>query len=381
MLSQYLINASNLHVGGGVQVATSVIGELTRMPALPSGLVVWASDTVDANLRKLGYDLSALPAYEVVNSHGLKLLRSPLARRLQSFDAAFTIFGPLYLLKMAGVNITGFAQPWIIYPENEIDAAMGLRQRWLSRLKFGLQTAFFRRADQLVVELDHARAGLLRRGIGSPSSIHVVRNSLSSLYTSPSSWQAVTMADTGTDIKLGFVGRNYAHKNTRIFPAVINLLWRNHGINASIYVTFTDQEWAACDDAFRAAVTNVGPLFVAQCPTFYRRMDAVIFPSLLECFSATPLEAMAMEKPLFASDRPFNRDVCKDHANYFDPLSPASTAQAIAQVFLSGGPHPEALRAAREHAINFSSPKERAQQYLALLMQAASKTHDELKGT
>jgi len=106
----YLINASNLHVGGGVQVATSVIAELTRMQALPSGLAVWASDAVDANLRKLGYDLSVLPTYEVVNSHGLKLLRSPLVRRLKAFDAVFTILGPLYIWKLPRVNITGFAQ-------------------------------------------------------------------------------------------------------------------------------------------------------------------------------------------------------------------------------------------------------------------------------
>ena len=376
-----LINCSNLHSGGGVQVATSVIGELTRLPSLPSGLVVWASKEVDANLRKLGYDLTALSSYEVVNSHGLNLLRSPLARRLQAFDAVFTVFGPLYVWNLSGINITGFAQPWIIYPANEIDAAMGWRQRWLSRLKFGLQSLFFRRADHLVVELEHVRSGLLRRGIGSPASIHVVRNSLSSLYMTPGSWQAVAVADAGPGIKLGFVGRNYAHKNTRIFPAVIDQLRRSHGIQASIYVTFTDEEWAACDDAFRAAVINVGPLFVAQCPTFYRRMDAVIFPSLLECFSATPLEAIAMEKPLFASDRPFNRDVCHEHAHYFDPLSPASAALAIAQVFLSGGPKPDALRAARDHAINFSSPKQRAEQYLALLVEAAKKSDIELKGT
>lgn len=374
MIRKFLINASNLYSGGGVQVATSVIGELTRMPSLPSGLVVWSSDAVDANLRKQGYDLDALPAYEVVNSRGLTLLYSALARRLQTFDAVFTIFGPLYVRKLAGVNITGFAQPWIIYPDNEIDAAMDWRQRWLNRLKLGLQGAFFRRANQLVVELDHVRAGLLRRGIGSTFSIHVVRNSLSSLYTCSRSWLAVAVPDTDAVIKLGFVGRNYSHKNTRIFPAIIDLLQRQYGIKASIYVTFTDEEWAECDDVFRAAVINVGPLLVAQCPTFYSRMDAVIFPSLLECFSVTPLEAMVMDKPLFASDRPFIRDVCQGHANYFDPLSPASAAKSISQVFLSGGAKPEDLRAAHEHAIKFSSPKKRAEQYLALLMQAAKPT-------
>ena len=364
-----------------MQVATSVIGELTQKSPFPTDLVVWASDAVDANLRKLDCDLAALPAYEVVNSYGLRLLGSPLHRRLQEFDAVFTVFGPLYVSKLSGVNITGFAQPWIIYPDNELDEAMGWRQRWLSRLKFGLQAIFFRRSNQLVVELDHVRTGLLRLGIGSPASIHVVRNSLSSLYTSPGSWQPVAVPDTGAEIKLGFVGRNYPHKNTAIFPQIIQILRRDHGIKASIYVTFTDEEWSACSEDFRSAVTNVGSLFVAHCPSFYKQMDGVIFPSLLECFSATPLEAMAMEKPLFASDRPFNRDVCHEHAHYFDPLAPALAAQAIAQVFLSGGPNPEALRAAREHAINFSSPKQRAEQYLALLVEAASKSDIELKGT
>ena len=94
------------------------------MPTLPPGLVVWASSAVDANLRKLGYDLSALPGYEVVNSHGLKLLRSPLERRLQVFDAVFTVFGPLYVSKLAGINITGFAQPWIIHPNTDSELVL-----------------------------------------------------------------------------------------------------------------------------------------------------------------------------------------------------------------------------------------------------------------
>lgn len=376
MILKILINASNLHVGGGVQVATSVIGELACMPILPPGLMIWASDAVDTNLRKLGYDLSTLPFYEVVNSFGLKLLRSPLAQRMQDFDAVLTIFGPLYAWNLAAVNITGFAQPWIIYPDNEIYRASGWRQRLLGRFKFGLQAVFFQRADMLLVELDHVRDGLLRKKIGSASSIRVVRNCLSSLYLSPDSWQPVAMAATGSDVRLGFVGRNYAHKNTRIFPALIDILLRDHGIQASIHVTFTDEEWAACDDTFRAMVSNVGPLFVAQCPSFYRSMDAVIFPSLLECFSATPLEAMAMERPLFASDRPFNRDVCAEHAYYFDPMNPADAAAKIAAYLQDKNQETKRLKVAREHALSFSNASDRARQYLEFLVTAAEKNQN-----
>jgi len=155
------------------------------------------------------------------------------------------------------------------------------------------------------------------------------------------------------------------HKN---FPVIADELKNQHNLKVCFFVTFTEQEWRSCTDEFRAVCINVGPLSVAQCPLFYKSLDAVVFPSLLECFSATPLEAMAMEKPLFASDRPFNRDICGPHAHYFDPLDPSSAAQAIANVFKGNGPDPIALKAAREHAINFSSPKERAEKYLALLM-------------
>lgn len=378
-MAKYLINASNLHVGGGVQVATSFIGELSLMDSLPPSLVVWASETVDKNLRQLGYNLAALPAYEVVNSYGISLLFSPLRYRLQAFDAVFTIFGPLYVLHLEGVNITGFAQPSIIYPQSKTAPSVNWIGNWVSRLRFRLQTVFFRRADYLIVELDHVKDGLLRQRIGKLATISVVRNCLASLYSQPICWKPVVVPALETDIRLGFVGRNYTHKNTRIFPAVIDELKQRYGIRASIYVTFTEEEWNNCDETFRRKVINVGPLFVVQCPSFYQQMDAVLFPSLLECFSATPLEAMAMQKPLFASDRPFNRDVCQEHAYYFDPLSAASAAQAIAQVFLAGGPKPDAITAAREHALNFSNPKQRAEKYLSLLMHSASRKFVELK--
>lgn len=373
MMSQSLIclNSSNLHVGGGVQVATSVIGELTRLRNLPNGLVIWASDEVDANLRTLGYDLSRLPTYEVVNSNGVGLLLSPLARRLQQFNAVLTLFGPLYVWRLAGTNITGFAQLWIINPDNEISRTSGWPRRIRDRLKFGLQSLFFKRADRLLVELEHVREGLIRKGIGSPSTVRVVKNCLSSIYNEPQSWLPVEVLPSPDGLRLGFVGRNYSHKNTRIFPEVIDLLRRKYRVKASIYVTFSDDEWAACDEAFRAAVINVGTLFVAQCPSFYRFMDAVIFPSLLECFSATPLEAMAMERPLFASDRPFNRDVCGEYANYFDPVDPDDAARAIAAYFQNSSDREKRLGEARMHALNFSNAEDRARQYLDCLIQAS----------
>lgn len=372
-----LLNASNLHVGGGVQVATSVIGELSRMSDIPPKLHIWASSAVHANLEKLGYNLEAFPHYKVIDISGIRLLLSPRQHFLNRFDAVFTIFGPLYVFWLGGKNICGFASPWIIYPSNEVYSSLSFTKRFWYRCINRLKCFFFKRADQLVVELDHVRTGLIKCGIMNDTSIHVVPNSISSIYGEPEKWQHLVVPDTKAKIKLGFVGRNYLHKNTHIFPEIIEFLQQKYDIEVSIYVTFSVEEWGACSPRFRYSVINVGPLLVAQCPSFYKQMDAVLFPSLLECFSATPLEAMAMEKPLFVSDRPFNRDICQEYAHYFDPFSPESAADKIADVFLSSKVGRGQLEVARRYAVNFSSPRLRALKYLDILQNLAQSSNSD----
>lgn len=291
---------------------------------------------------------------------------------INRYSTIFTLFGPLYFWHTPFRSIVGFAQAWIIYPDNECYAMLPWVQRIKTRLKFRIQAMFFKRADALVVELEHVKEGLIRE-LGYPADrIYVVHNCLSSIYHDEAQWQEVILPPSECDLRLGFVGRNYPHKNTAIFPEIAAALLKRHGIDAKFYVTFTDDEWQACAQAFRDVCVNVGPLAVAQCPTFYRSLDGVVFPSLLECFSATPLEAMAMERPLFASDKPFNKDICGVHAHYFDPSAPDIAADRIASVFGGEGPDSEALRQARDHAIGFASPRERAIKYLEILQAEAN---------
>lgn len=364
-----LINASNLHAGGGVQVGTSVISEILARSDVEVLSAIFASPAVERNLDINLVQASSHLRPETMDVRGFDVWNRAARRRMDGFDSVLTIFGPLYRWSPPFRSIVGFAQPWIIYPQNECYDRLSAVQRLKTRLKFWIQAQFFKRADVLVVELDHVKEGLVRELGIAPERIHVVRNCLSSLYLNEALWQAVVMPQADCDLRLGFVGRNHMHKNTGIFPEIASALEARHGLRARFYVTFTDEEWRACSAEFRKVCINVGPLTVAQCPSFYRELDGVVFPSLLECFSATPLEAMAMEIPLFASDRPFNVDVCGSHAHYFDPLAPETAADRIAGV-LGGGrrPDPSTLRAAREHAVSFSSPAERANRYLELLM-------------
>lgn len=367
-----LINASNLHNGGGIQVAASFIYELALMNTGNLKINVLVSNEVDGNLAGLGVKPEIFSSYRILNTFGLRTCLTSFALKLRAYDVVFTVFGPLYVLIKPRINIVGFAQPWIIYPNNEIYRSLSFSQKLIIRLKFFAHSLFFRQADRLVVELDHVKNELIARGYLDAGRIDVVHNCFGTVYLRPEQWQPLNSVITKRNFSIGFVGRDYPHKNTNILPAIKKSLNEIHGLDVDFFVTLNPSEWNAKSDFFRSSISNVGVLEVAQCPSFYQQMDAVIFPSFLECFSATPLEAMAMVKPVFASNRGFVRDVCSEFALYFDPEDPMAAADLIANYINNqAGLDSAELAAAREHVINFSSGRQRAAAYLRIMQDAA----------
>lgn len=75
----------------------------------------------------------------------------------------------------------------------------------------------------------------------------------------------------------------------------------------------------------------------------YQSTDAFIYPSLYEGFGLPILEAMAHGAPVICSDIAPHREVAADAADYFDPHSTASLAEAMERVLGSSG-RQEALR-------------------------------------
>ncbi|MBE7419300.1 MAG: glycosyltransferase family 4 protein [Ideonella sp.] len=371
-----LINCSNLHVGGAVAVASSFVHCLSQEPPDDFDITLLLSTAVSANLDSMRTELNGFVGSEVVNHHGLHSLWQGLRRRFACHDVVFTVFGPAYVLPHATPHICGFAQPLIIYPHNPVEARMAPLARWRQRLKYLIQERFFASASELVVELEHVKDALARNRLFRHIPIHVVYNTVDSLFLDPTRWQPLALPKSARGLRLGLVSRNYPHKNLDCLPALKEQLQREHGLPVEFYVTFTDAEWQACAPSFREAVRNVGPLLLTQSPTFYAAMAGVIFPSLLESFSAVPLEAMRMRRPLFASDLPFIRDCCHQHAVYFDPLRVESMAQAIAEYFeLGESERAHRLDSAYAFAARYPGPAERARAYLDIVRGALAR-HD-----
>lgn len=79
-------------------------------------------------------------------------------------------------------------------------------------------------------------------------------------------------------------------------------------------------------------IFNVGRLRQEELAGYFCHSNAFFFPTLLESFSGTYLEAMHFGLPILTSDLDFARYVCDDAALYFDPWDPADIVNKIIQL-------------------------------------------------
>lgn len=371
-------------MGGGVQAASSFLAEFISLrDYLDSAEVhIFVSEEVNSSLVAMGFDLDAIKNYSVFNVYGLDALRPDKAIRFLGFDLVLSLFGPIYLPGSIKNHLVGFAQAWILYPFNETSCRMGRFNRFRVRLKFEIQWLFFKfGATRLIVELPHVRRRLIEFRGFPEDHIDVVENCFSPIYLEESGWKSLNyIFDKKPEvIRLGYLSRNYFHKNLDILLPVAKALAALRAGCFEIYVTLNNEEWAQFSEEYRGVIFNVGPLCITECPSFYNAMDGVIFTSLLECFSATPLEAMVMQRPLFASDRGFVRDVCGDHAIYVDPLDPVDIATKIDQWFnmTTNQQRSHHLARAHAHVMALPSSKERAEGYVRIIQEQLARREGE----
>lgn len=326
-----LIFSGNIHTGGGVQVAVSFIQELVEYnPKELCSTDLWISSMVECELNRLSVSCSAFHQVKVVDFYGLN---KPKGIRFdRKYNRCFVVFGPIYYSLNAKEYIVGFAQPWIAYANNDVYRKLKIVKRIGSRIKFFIQDMLFRRYDHLVVEHQHVKDALIKKGYSMP--ISVVSNSYASVFNQPENWAPLIFPVFNDEAPIvGFLGRAYPHKNLDILVCVNELLLRRYGTIVNFIFTLNENEMNSLGFDRVHNFYTTGPISLVQCPSFYQKIDALIFPSLLECFSATPIEAMVMRKPILTSDYPFVSEICHEAATYFDANNAEDIARAIYELF------------------------------------------------
>lgn len=158
---------------------------------------------------------------------------------------------------------------------------------------------------------------------------------------------------------LVYVGNVKPHKNLgRLLEAFGQL---SSSVHCDLLILGKEEGFLTGDDSVRTAAAQLAPRvrMLGSLPQqllkqYVSHAVALVLPSLYEGFGLPPLEAMACGCPAIVSSVASLPEVCGDAAAYFNPLEPASIAEAILRVLEEPGLR-EALRCrGLEHARHFT---------------------------
>lgn len=327
-MARVLIDASNLHHGGAVQVAASFITDVNRKRLETPNEYPWLGTADVLVSSRVAGELTDLTTVRVVNRPPVQ---AGLASRPRpSFDVSFTVFGPRYARGVSRRSIVGFADVTSLYPEIHRRITESTRR---TVLRSRVSRLLASREQRLVVETAAMRDELASRWGLRYDAISVVPNTLSQQFISGLSALGEPLWNDNNpqpsdSLNLLYVTRPYPHKNLT-FIGQLGRRLDQEGLALKVQVTIDKTEHLALDRDTQAYTTPIGIIPLGDLASKYRSADAAIFPSLLEAFSATPLEAMAVGTPLVASDRDFVRTVCGDYPIYIDPDDASRSAEII----------------------------------------------------
>lgn len=359
-----LINASNLKKGGGVQVALSLIEEFSSYSTFNFHLVV--SDAVYKQLNidslKGNFSISRYNLYPTVIKaiFGYDSFLSNVEKEFKP-DWVFTVFGPSYWVPMSK-HLMGYAVPHYLYNDSPFFRIIPFKEKIsVFALKLLCFISLSKSKNFYWVETEDVKLRLSKFLFINSSQIQVVSNTCHSVFNdeipSINAKYDIFFANV-SEKKLITVSANYLHKNLNIINSVVPLL-KQLKVRIKFYLTLNKTEF----DSFNFDtdyVVNLGPVDIIDCPYLYSRVDCLFLPTLLECFSASYVEAMKMNIPILTSDLSFARGVCGDAAEYFDPLDAEDITNKIIDLLNNNERAQELTRNGNQKLGQFLSSKERA---------------------
>jgi len=364
-----LNNASTLK-GGSEQVALSFIRECRKFPEHEYHVVVCENLAAQINQEEYPdnftfHVLDKRPADGLINWCRKILWFERLASRIKP-DCIIATGGHGYWTPKRIPVVTGFNMPHYVYPESPFIRSQRLKKRIYWSVRAQIDLYFFNRVDVLFVQTEDVKSRLAARL--KTKRICTISNTLNPVFSeSASSTTECLLPERDDRIRLLTVSAYYPHKNLEIIPKVLDCL-RAHGRNDIVFVlTLKNEDFQrVVPSRYHDSVLNVGPQPIAKVPGIYQECDFMFLPTLLECFSASYAEAMAMGKPIITSDMGFAHTVCQDAALYFDPMNPDFIAESIIRLTSSPDLQAQLVVRGRKRMKTFGNSEDRAREILRI---------------
>lgn len=368
-----LINASNLKMGGGLQVADSVCRELYKFPQ-HHFVVVYYKALANCAKGIGSYENIETIEYETpVNARIVLTGRCKFLDQLvesKKIDAVLTIFGPsMWRPRMP--HISGFAQGHIVLPDSPFWSMMSKKKRMTTwtKLKF-IEFSLNKSSDCYYTENPMITERLRKRF--PRKKIFTVTNNANQIFKKPEQWNRSIVLPEFDGITMLTVAANYPHKNLPIIIPTCHYL-EEHFPNLSFrfVVTINEKDMVGMDDYARKHIVFLGPVKIEQVPYLYEQSDVMFLPTLLECFSASYAEAMLMKRPILTTDLVFARGLCKDAALYFDATSHEELSKAIVRLAEDRGLRNQLVMAGEKQIKEFDTSEQRAEKLVKIIEEIA----------
>jgi len=367
------INTTTLYRGGALQVAYSLIEELSKTDNT-NEFIIFCLDELINQLKQINLPNNFILVkieFSTAKIRTRRMIIALLDEYIHSYkiQVVLTVFGPSYW-KPNVPHICGFADGWCTNPDSVAYELLPFSQRIKRKLLNKYKLIHLKKESQLFfIETEYAKQKFVKISGIHENLISVVGNTYNAAYLSQENQTQILPERESGEIRFLILSANYPHKNIAILNQVIPLLERT--INKFYFITTLP----SCDfeklfsPNVKPFIKNIGPIPVTTCVQLYREIDFTFLPTLLESFTATYPESMFMAKPILTSDLPFARDICKDAAIYFNPLSPVDIVKKINTIIFDQNIISQLVINGRKRVLEFPSANERANKLLELCKQ------------
>lgn len=329
-----MVNASNLKVGGGLQVADSVCRELYKYPqhrftVVYNKALADCAQAIDRYNNVETFEYETPIDFKIILTGRDKFLDKLVKEK--GVDAVITIFGPSRWIPKVP-HLSGFARPHLVLPDSPYWKQIPFRK--LLPIKFKLlmvKCSFAKCADNYFTENPFISERLQK--LFPRKKVFTVTNTANQVFQKPELWDRSIELSKFDGITMLTVSANYLHKNLPIIiPACHYLEEKYPDLKFRFVLTIREQDLPDTDECAKRHILFLGPVKIEQVPFLYQQSDIMFLPTLLECFSASYAEAMLMQKPVLTTDLVFAHGLCGEAALYYDAVSPSALGDGISRL-------------------------------------------------
>jgi N-acetyl sugar amidotransferase len=332
-----LVNASILFVCGGIQIGISFIEHSYYKKPDNIEFYYLASKPIFDNLsdeikNNVQIELIEVSPSNIFHGFGIRRRITEIERKFKP-DLVYSIGFPSFV-KFESPEVGRYTNGWEISNSKLPWNILTTKQKVKVKLRNKLKNFWAKRAIYYETQTQAAKLGIIGKLNISGDKVKVIPNSANHIFIHANASE--NLFDSKNPFEIFCLSAPHKHKNLNIIPKVAYHLKTKHQANCKFVLTISENSEIykqiiidAENLGVRNMIVNAGVLNMKECLPWYSKSNMVFLPTLLEVFSATYLEAMAMKRPIVTTNLDFARDVCSDAALFYEPYSAEDAAEKI----------------------------------------------------